>query len=120
MASGGRARCEFVVIGTPVSQQTRRRARLAPWIDMVAKAAIGSGGEAFGRLPVKVCIIYFFEQTDIDLDNLLKPLLDGLKRAVIDDDRLVVELWVRKRTIASALLGAEQPLLVASALISGE
>ena len=39
---------------------------------------------------------------------------------MIDDDRLVVELWVRKRTIASALLGAEQPLLVASALISGE
>ena len=72
------------------------------------------------NLPVKVSVTYYFEQTDIDLDNLLKPILDGLKRAVVDDDRQVVELWARKRTIASALLTTGQPPMVAAALISGE
>jgi len=120
VTSGGRTPCEFVVIGTPVSQQTRKRARLAPWIDMVAEAALESGEESFENLPVKVSVTYYFEQTDIDLDNLLKPILDGLKRAVVDDDRQVVELWARKRTIASALLTTGQPPMVAAALISGE
>src|SRR5690348_11786024 len=120
MASGERLRCELVVIGTPVSQQTRRRARLGPWIEMIAKAALASGAEPFGSLPVRVSIQYYFDQTNIDLDNLLKPILDGLKRTMIDDDRLVVELCARKHTIASALLAIGRPLNVAEALTSGE
>src|SRR3954453_16081019 len=99
MASGERLRCEFVVIGTPVSQQTRRRSRLPPWIDRIAKAALASGGDSFGSLPVRASITYYFEQTDLDLDNMLKPIMDGVKRAVIDDDKLVVELWARKHRL---------------------
>ena len=120
MASGERLRCELVVIGTPVSQQTRRRARLGPWIEMIAKAALASGAEPFGSLPVRASITYYFEQTDIDLDNMLKPIMDGLKRAVIDDDKLVVELWARKHRIASARLTPGWPSSVVAALISGQ
>src|SRR3954452_12188164 len=120
MASGERLRCELVVIGTPVLQQTRRRARLGPRVEMIAKAALASGAKPFGSLPVRVSVQYYFDQTNIDLENILKPILDGLKRTLIDDDRLVVELWARKHTVASALPATGQPLNVAEALTSGQ
>ena len=50
------------------------------FIHMVAEAALESGEELFENLPVEDSVTYYFEQTDIDLDNLLKPILDEAGR----------------------------------------
>ena len=42
-------------------------------------------------------IIYFFENVDLDLDNIPKPILDALKGLVYNDDSQITDLICRKR-----------------------
>ena len=63
---------------------------------------------------VAVLIIYFYQgETFLDVDNIAKSLLDGLKGVLFRDDQQVSELLVRKsRLIAgSSLFGASPYLL---------
>lgn len=68
---------------------------------------------------VSISISYYFGYTDIDLDNLAKPMLDGLKGVVIADDRQVVELILRKRTLAAASRQPDLPSEVAASIAAG-
>ena len=42
-------------------------------------------------------ITYFFENVDLDLDNIPKPILDALKGLVYNDDSQITDLICRKR-----------------------
>jgi Endodeoxyribonuclease RusA len=51
-----------------------------------------------------VLIIYFYQgETTLDVDNIAKSLLDGLKGVVFRDDQQVSELRVRKRRFRTGL-----------------
>jgi Holliday junction resolvase RusA-like endonuclease len=44
-----------------------------------------------------VLIIYFYQgETTLDVDNIAKSLLDGLKGVLFRDDRQVSEILIRK------------------------
>lgn len=89
---------EIVVLGTPVSQQARRRARVRAWIDVVAEAArrvVQPSAKPLQR-GVAVHIDHYYFEVPIDLDKLAKPILDGLKGNLIVDDMQVERLVIRR------------------------
>ena len=89
---------EFALEGSPVSQQTRRRALLRQWTQNVRNAAErhwDGGAPAAGDIAVS--IVYVFDGDPLDVDNIPKPVLDALKGLVYLDDNQVTDLICRKR-----------------------
>ena len=79
---------EFIVIGTPKSVQARNTAKAA-WKARVRSAASGALPKLHPLATSNLCvtIVYFYVATDLDLDNILKPILDAMVGVVyIDDD----------------------------------
>ena len=91
---------EFVIDRTPVSQQARRRDLVKAWSHDVRSVAEQSWDAAspFGG-EVKVVITYFFKEGAPDVDNIPKPILDGLKGLVFADDNQITDLFCRKRDL---------------------
>ena len=89
---------EFALEGPPVSQQTRRRALVRQWTQHVRNAAEQRwDGSLPGTGPVMVSILYVFDRGAFDVDNIPKPILDGLKGLVYLDDIQITDLICRKR-----------------------
>ena len=60
------------------------------------------GGADLVGSEVSVLIVYFHEDpTPLDVDNIIKPILDGMSKAVFDDDALVSEVRARKTELRS-------------------
>jgi len=106
---------EFIVPGAPRSANANPRSRRR-WRERVSQAArtqLDEEGELTDQ-DASVLIIYFYwGDTALDVDNIAKSLLDGLKNIVFHDDRQVSELLVRKTRLASgvSLFGATALLL---------
>jgi hypothetical protein len=106
---------EFIVPGAPRSANANPRSRRR-WRERVAQAArerLG-GDEGPSDQEVTVLIIYFYEgETTLDVDNLAKSLLDGLKGVLFRDDQQVSQLLVRKTRlgVGLSLTGASLYLL---------
>ena len=110
---------EFIVIGAPRSANANTRSRRR-WRERVSRAARKRLREEGGLGPtdqdVSVLIIYFYQgEATIDVDNIAKSLLDGLKSVGFRDDRQVSELRVRKTPfgVGLSLTGASLYLLEA-------
>ena len=96
---------EFVVDGPPVSQQARRRERVNEWEREVRRAA-----ESYWPIdavpvthPVRLEITHFYEDVELDVDNVAKPIIDALKGLIFLDDRQVTDLLCRKRDLGRSL-----------------
>ena len=92
---------EFRIDQAPVSQQARRRKLRDEWRETVRRSAeqYWPAGEmpCDGRL--MVTIVHFYEGIDLDVDNIPKPILDGIKGLVYGDDRQITDLVCRKREL---------------------
>lgn len=92
---------EFRIDQTPVSQQARRRKLRNEWIALVRRSAEqrwpAEESPAAGRL--MVTIVHFYAGIDLDVDNIPKPILDGIKGLVYGDDRQITDLVCRKREL---------------------
>ena len=106
---------EFIVAGAPRSANANPRSRRR-WRERVAQAARerlqDEGGPT--NQDLTVLVIYFFQgETSLDVDNIAKSLLDGLKGVLFRDDQQVSELVVRKSrfTAGLSLIGASPYLL---------
>src|SRR5579884_1392736 len=115
---------EFIVAGAPRSANANPRSRRR-WRERVARAARESlqaqGGPTDHNL--SVLIIYFYQgETTLDVDNIAKSLLDGLKGILFQDDQQVSELLVRKSRFGAglSLTGASLYLLGAIARMAQE
>lgn len=117
---------EFIVRGTPVSQQVKRAASRTAWKERVKRAsgAVLPEGHFTSDRPMAVTLFYF-PGTEMpgDIDNIIKPVLDALCHHVYDDDRQVERVWVQKfepgrmfqfdkpsKVLSNAVLG-DKPLL---------
>jgi len=63
---------------------------------------------------VAILIIYFYQgETTLDVDNIAKSLLDGLKGVLFRDDQQVSEILIRKSrfSVGLSLTGASLYLL---------
>jgi hypothetical protein len=106
---------EFIVAGVPRSANANARSRRR-WRERVSRAArerLQEEGELTNQ-DVTVLIIYFYQgETFLDVDNIAKSLLDGLKGVIFRDDQQVSELLVRKSRLSAglSLTGATRYLL---------
>ncbi len=101
---------EFVIDGPPVSQQTRRRARLRRWVQDIPSQIRHAwpADQPPVEHPILISLSYLFVEVALDLDNVAKPFLDALKGIAYRDDVQVTDLIVRKRSL-SATLTVENP-----------
>jgi Holliday junction resolvase RusA-like endonuclease len=114
---------EFTVHGTPMSHQTRNKARLEAWRLAVRKAAAARWGVAVpltARLKITVCYYHEGLAVRMDNDNLVKPIQDALNGLVYLDDRLITDTIVRKTSIDGPFRVRGYPLILLEGLASGD
>src|ERR1700757_1898912 len=96
---------EFIVAGAPRSSNANSRSRRR-WRERVSRAArepLEKDAEPTDQ-DLAVLIIYFYQgETTLDVNNIAKSLLDGLKNVLFRDDRQVLELRVRKSRFGTGL-----------------
>ena len=90
---------EFLVSGTPVSSQAKRREAVQEWqtrIRGASQTALPEGHFAT-EIPVAVTLYYFpAAAMQGDIDNIVKPILNALSRHLYVDDHQVQRLLVQK------------------------
>jgi hypothetical protein len=106
---------EFIVAGAPRSANANSRSRRR-WRERVSRAArerLEQESEPTDQ-DVAILIIYFYHgETTLDVDNIAKSLLDGLKGVLFRGDQQVSEILIRKSRFSAgfSLTGASLYLL---------
>lgn len=93
-------RFDFCVEGPPISQQAKGASK-ARWKAKVHSAAqaVWPAGKAPMADPVLVKVTYYYEGARLDVDNMVKPILDALNGLVYVDDAQVCDFIARGRDI---------------------
>jgi Holliday junction resolvase RusA-like endonuclease len=102
---------QLIVIGIPVSAQTKTPKNRVAWTKRVREAARAAIAEEDRHEFVNVSVVivqYCFGWSEGDLDNIAKPILDGLSGPAYPDDRWVTQLTLR-RTDLSATVDVHDP-----------
>lgn len=118
---------EFIVSGTPVSHQTKRREALEEWKMRVVNACRASTGQEMPFLSserLSVTLFYFQEDPGgLDLDNMAKPILDAMTNVLYHDDEQVDRLTIQRfsmdndmdhlqgNRLLETVISAEKPVL---------
>ncbi len=105
---------EFVRLGIACTVQTRNKSRLDNYRRDLRRIALGlwDGNTAPVVLPVRVVISYYYTSDVLDVDNIIKPILDALNGLVYQDDLQVVRVVSQKmRVLDRALLPVASPVL---------
>lgn len=89
---------DFIVPGIPRSVNAASRS-LTKWKENLVKTgkAVWPDGQPMhqGELTVKI-VFYYSGETSLDVDNIIKPVVDSMKGLVFDDDKNVFEVTCRK------------------------
>ena len=115
--------CEFVLPERPVSQQVRRRARLHEWKQLVAECARSAieAPRVLATQPVALRLLYLYDDIALDVDNILKPILDALIGVLLEDDSVITDVEIRRRWRgASFTFNAIPPVLAAGLSLDRE
>ena len=83
---------EFVVWGTPRSQQAKRKKL---WKEKVQRAAPSLPKMLTGPLRLRIAFFYSVK-TDLDTDNIIKPIQDALEDVLYEDDEVVIDVCARQ------------------------
>ncbi|MFE2613332.1 RusA family crossover junction endodeoxyribonuclease [Micromonospora chalcea] len=88
-----------------MSLATRNRQRKQAWTETVRQEAVAAlKGPEFPLLePVAIGVTYFHEVSPLDVDNMLKPILDGLWPDIILDDSQVQDVSGSRRDLTTTL-----------------
>ena len=116
-------RCEFVLPERPVSQQVRRRARLREWKQLVAERARSAieAPRVLATEPVALRLLYLYDDIVLDVDNILKPILDALIGVLLEDDSAITDVEIRRRwRRASFTYNAISPIFAAGLSLDRE
>lgn len=92
---------EMFIFEKPRSRQMRDKQKRSDWRTRIREEAIAQGGGAAGPAqgPIRVRIGYYFRSVSLDVDNILKAILDGLERVVYESDNDITDLIVSKRSL---------------------
>lgn len=97
---------EFVVIGKPVSHQTKERKRIQAWKEKVRQIAEAnwSSETPIGNF-IQVVITHYYdapygdESSVPDSDNIVKPIRDALNGLIYVDDYQITDFVSRRRNL---------------------
>jgi hypothetical protein len=112
---------EFIVRGTPISTGASGKSK-AKWrakVSAAASAALGADHAAVADV-VRATVVYFYVDTDLDLDNILKPILDAMNGLVYVDDFQVANIVAAKRDLAGSYVLADVSPVVVEQLGAAE
>ncbi len=95
---------EFVIEGTPISQQAKKRRILRDWKNRVHKTArkYWPQKEAPMKEKMHLTLTYFYADEALDVDNMIKPVLDAMIGIVYLDDSQITDIYGRKRKLNSS------------------
>jgi crossover junction endodeoxyribonuclease RusA len=114
---------EFFVVGIPVSLQGSARSK-KEWQDRVraaARAAIPPESWAFDAARLAVSVFYFpAEPLQGDVDNRIKPILDGMRPNVVVDDALFDRVVAQRIHPMAVVTFADPSPVLLAAMVSGE
>lgn len=114
---------EFLVEGTPISLQSANARRRQAWKDRIAEAARERQRATYelGFLetrPLSVTIYYFSGiERPVDIDNIVKPILDALVGIAYLDDNVVERLVVRRLKRGEIPAAGSSSAVLANALL---
>jgi crossover junction endodeoxyribonuclease RusA len=117
---------EFIVVGKPISYQTKNKQVLREWKEQVAKiSAEAVKGFAPTGEHVKVVITHYFEadqwETGVpDSDNIVKPVRDALQGIVYVDDYQISDFNSRRRNLNAAFRIKNMSKALAQGFCSGD
>ncbi|WP_437641377.1 RusA family crossover junction endodeoxyribonuclease [Sorangium sp. So ce854] len=107
-------RLELVVQGIPVSSQAKDRDKVERWKQRVAQAArdVIKEEDELSEECRGILVFFYFRSTDLDVDNIIKPISDALCAIAYHDDRIVSEWIVRKTDLSQTEIVDPPPVLV--------
>ena len=97
---------EFAIFGIPLSLQARAPSKAA-WKENVRVQTRQAVPEEECRIfcEVSVTLLYYFFGEDVlDLDNIAKPILDGMSGVAYSDDSQIAQLTLRKTSLSTGLV----------------
>lgn len=118
---------EFVVIGKPVSYQTKERKRLQAWKEKVKEASVAYWDN---RAPlgesIQVTITHYYdapygdESSVPDSDNIVKPVRDALNGVIYVDDYQITDFVSRRRNLNGSFRIRGLSVALAEGFCSGQ
>ncbi len=101
---------EFVRLGVPCTVQTRNKSRQDNYKRDVRRAATARWPADLVPLSVSVSVTlsYYYTSDALDVDNIIKPVLDQLKGLVYRDDLQVIKVVSQKSLVHDG--GAASPV----------
>jgi crossover junction endodeoxyribonuclease RusA len=114
---------EFIVSGPPISLQSKNRQRLQAWKSQVRKAAQQRLQQNMSPTAdcIELTVIYYYDaDTNLDTDNIIKPIQDALNGLVYTDDKQVTDIISRKRDLNGAFKIRGMPRTLAEGFCIGE
>lgn len=93
---------EFVVPGPPVSAQANDRAARRNWQRAIQFAAmpVVPRQPPFMQPNVRLTVVFLTHGIRMDLDNLIKPIQDGLQGMFYPNDRLISDVDGHRRSFS--------------------
>ena len=112
---------EFIVVGIPISHQTKNRARLRAWQAQVRTAAQARwpSGTPPVVVNVRMRIVYYYDGASLDTDNMIKPIQDALNGLVFEDDQQVTDLVAGKRSLNGSYRVRGMSQVLATGFVNG-
>ncbi len=94
---------EFVVIGTPISQQGSGPNK-SRWKSNVLSEAqkVWPSTNSPLDIPLQATIVYYYENESLDVDNMEKPILDSLNGCIYVDDNQITDSNTSKRKLGGS------------------
>ena len=114
---------DFTVEGVPISAQNKKPGAVEGW-----RADVRAAARAAQRTPapisddqIGVTIVYFHAgPAHIDIDNIIKPILDALKKGMVYwDDRQVSQVVARRTSLSPGLTIRNPSRTLAAAIDAG-
>jgi crossover junction endodeoxyribonuclease RusA len=107
---------EFVVPQRPLSAQTRNREGLREWKTLVREHAEKLwAGPPRADADLHVIVVFVYDSTPIDVDNIVKPIQDALKGLAFGDDVQVSGVESHRRQRGAEFDPAALPAILAAA-----
>jgi len=107
----------FIVEGVPKSPSSKSR---ATWKSQVSGAAAKAWNfQEPIQAEIRVVIVHFYKRGSLDVDNMIKPILDAVTNVIFVDDSQVTQVLARKTELTTGLRVANAAPDVVAAIDKG-
>jgi crossover junction endodeoxyribonuclease RusA len=112
---------EMLIPKRPLSVQANKQ-NLQNWKDYIYGRARDAWkhGTPYGKLGLRLTLVYLCSKSPADIDNIVKPIQDSLVGVVYADDYLITDVDSHRRLIADGIDLANLPELLIQGTKSGE